>query len=295
MKPVLALDIGGTKIAAADVIDGVCHDRRQLPMPQTEPQFLAAIRELARGRAQPPALAAVAVTGYTDGTSVRAVNRDTIPFWDAYPLVPRLAALLNCPVRAINDAQAAAWAEYRLRRETCRDLLFITLSTGVGGGLVLDGRLRLGPQGLAGHLGHAPVDIAPLDAPQRCGCGRFGCLEAVASGTALARQAAHAFGRPVGGAELFELARDGMAEARAIVELAVQAVASAIAGTQAQLDVQQVVLGGSVGLAVGMLEQVRSALDALPALYRLPIERATLGTDAGLVGAAAWALQEAKR
>lgn len=285
-----ALDIGGTKIAAANVAAGVCLDRRQLPMPATASEFVAAIASLASGRPR-PSHAAVAVTGYTDGAVVRGVNRNTISYWDGYPLVEHLGELLECPVTAINDAQAAAWGEYVLRREHCRDLLFITLSTGVGGGLVLDGKLRTGRLGLGGHLGHMAVDIAPVDARVRCGCGRVGCLETVASGTALARQASAAFGRSVASAELFALAAQGFTEAEAILQRAARAVASAIASSHMQLDLQQVVLGGSVGLASGMRERIDEALTELPALMRLPVDMARLGPDSGLVGASAWALQ----
>lgn len=284
----LAIDIGGTKIAAANVVDGACVDRRQVPMPSNEEEFLQAIRFLALNRPQ-STHAAVAVTGYTDGVYVRGVNQSTIPFWSNYPLVPRLRELLGCPVTAINDAQAAAWGEYLPRREQCRDLLFMTLSTGVGGGLVLDGALRLGASGLAGHLGHATVDVAPIDGQMTCGCGRQGCLEAIASGTALARQATFRFGCPVSSIELFRRALEGDSDAVAILDLAALAVARAIANAHAQLDLQRVVLGGSVGLAPSMADRIASALSRFPALYHVPIELALLGADAGLLGASAWA------
>nr|WP_295085723.1 ROK family protein [uncultured Roseateles sp.] len=288
----LALDIGGTKIAAATVVDGVCIDRRQLPMPASEPEFLAAIKRLASGRGT-TTRAAVALTGYTDGTSVRGVNRTTIPFWQDYPLMPRLRELLGCPVAALNDAQAAAWGEYLQRPDThCRDLLFLTLSTGVGGGLVLDGRLRIGPRGLAGHFGHMAVEVPPLDAGEasaRCGCGRLGCLEAVASGTALARQSRVLFGEALDAARLFELAAQGEPRANTLLDHAAAAVASAIASSQLQLDLQTVVVGGSVGLAAGMVARIRAALERQPALCAAEVVPARLGGDAGLVGVAAWA------
>jgi N-acylmannosamine kinase len=284
---ILAIDIGGTKIAAANVVDGLCTDRRQLAMPATETEFLQAIQQLAGNRPQASGVA-VAVTGYVDGVIVRAFNQQTIPFWNAYPLIQRLTQLLNCPVDAINDAQAAAWGEYRLRHLHCQDLLFVTLSTGVGGGLVLCGSLREGSHGLAGHVGHAAFDVTPIDAPYACGCGRMGCLEAVASGTALGRQAGRLFGRPVSSNELFDMARQGDRDALMLVQRAAGAVASAIASSHAQLDLQLVVLGGSVGLTPGMVEWVQAALAEFPRVYHLPIERARLGPDSGLVGAAAW-------
>lgn len=287
---ILAIDIGGTKIAAAHVVNGACIDRRQLPTPDTEAEFLQTIARLATGRPLPSGIA-VAVTGYVNGDRVQSFNHKTISFWDGFPLIPRLAQLLGAPVVAINDAQAAAWGEYCLRKASCQDLLFMTLSTGVGGGLVLGGTLREGSHGLAGHIGHLAIDVPPIDAPSMCGCGRLGCLEAIASGTALARQASHRFGRSMNSSELLDSARGGDAVALDIVQRASHAVASAIASAHAQLDLQVVVLGGSVGLAPNMLNWIESALHRYPAVYHVRVERATLGADSGMLGAAAW-LQE---
>lgn len=283
----LALDIGGTKIAMANVVDGVCVDRRQLPMPPTETAFLQTLRTLASGRPA-PSRAAVAVTGCFDGEQVRGINRRTIGFWQDYPLTECLQTLLGCPVTAINDAQAAAWGEYTVRGQDGGDLLFITLSTGVGAGLVLDGRLRIGRHGLAGHIGHAAVNVFAQDAPVACGCGRFDCLETVASGTALARQASRLAGQAITSAELFERARQGQAQADDLIDRAAAAVASAIANMHVGTDLDRVVLGGSVGLAAGMRERVERALAQLPVLHRVSVEAARLGADAGLLGASAW-------
>lgn len=283
----LAIDIGGTKIAMANVVDGRCVDRRQLPMPRTEAVFLDSLRALASGR---PAASrvAVAVTGCFDGRQVRAVNRQTISFWDDYPLIERLQALLGARVSALNDAQAAAWGEAGVRGVDAGDLLFITLSTGVGAGLVLDGRLRIGRHGLAGHIGHAAVDVFAQDAPVACGCGRFNCLETVASGTALARQASRLSGRVVSSAELFEQARQGQARAEDVLDRAAAAVASAVANLHVAIDLDRVVLGGSVGLAPGMRERIERAFGQLPVLHRVVVEHARLGADAGLLGASGW-------
>lgn len=284
---ILALDIGGTKIAAANVVNGACTGRRQMAMPETESEFLRTISLLAEDRPHPTGVA-VAVTGYINGDKVHSFNQKTISFWDGFPLIPRLVQLLGAPVVAINDAQAAAWGEYCVRKSACKDLLFITLSTGVGGGLVLGGSLREGSNGLAGHIGHAAIDISPIDAPSICGCGRFGCLEAIASGTALARQASQQFGHSLNSSELLDRARGGDVIAIEIVQRSAKAVASAIASAHAQLDLQLVVLGGSVGLAPDMLSWIESALNQFPSAYQVRLELARLGADAGLLGAAGW-------
>lgn len=284
---ILAIDIGGTKIAAAMVKDGVCTDRRQLPMPATEDMFLQSIKQLTAQRPRAHGVA-LALTGYVDGDRVRAFNRQTISFWDGYPLISRLTQVLGTPVVAVNDAQAAAWGEYCVRQTAGQDLLFVTLSTGVGGGLVIGGSLREGSHGLAGHLGHSAVCRSVEEAPLTCGCGRTGCLEQVASGTALGNQASQLFGRSMNSAELLDSARQGNQDARMLVQRAASAVANAIANSHALMDLQLVVLGGSVGLAPGMLEWINEELDRLPLVYHVPIERALLGPDAGLVGAAQW-------
>ena len=284
---ILALDIGGTKIAAALVEDGVCRERRQVPMPRTSSEFVEAITLLVKDRPRILAVAA-AVTGRLVDGHVRTVNLDTIPFWDGFPLVARLQEIIGAPVIAINDAQAAAWGEYCARGHAYKDLLFVTLSTGVGGGVVLDGGMRIGQHGLAGHIGHSTVYPRAIDAPIGCGCGREGCLESIASGTALARQAKHHYKRLVSSAELFDLAHSGDSEAQSILLNAADAVAHALANAHAQLDLELVVLGGSVGLAPGMQYWIQSAMDRLPNAFRVPIERARLEADAGLIGAAGW-------
>ena len=289
---ILALDIGGSKISAARIEDGGIVERHQVPMRYNEEAFLAAVREVADfGR--PPERVAVAATGFLHDGKVFSVNINTIPFWKGFPLEAVLRRQFACPVVMLNDAQAAAWGEYLPRRDRVNNLLFITLSTGVGGGLICDGQLRTGPHGLAGHIGHASVSIPPLDAPvPPCGCGRPDCLEHVASGTALARQAQALLGKPMDSRELFSrIPQDE--RAAAIVDNAARAVAQAIANCLMLMDVEEAVIGGSVGLAADMIERIRRELDGLPALFRLPVSRAIAGADAGLLGAADWALRAA--
>ena len=281
----LAIDIGGTKVAAARVENGVIIERRQHPMAYDESGFAMLIDALAAGWPA-PARVSVCTTGYIDGGRVHSVNRDIIAFWDGFALADLLQARFNCPVRLINDGQAAAWGEYVVRQTDDApraNLLFVTLSTGVGGGLVLDGQLRVGPHGLAAHVGHAGVRLAALDGAAICGCGRLGCLEMIASGTSLARQATAMFGTPMNSAELFALAAtDDRADT--ILGHAAQAVAEAIGGFHMVVDLQEVVIGGSVGLANGMLDRIRLALDGCPLRAAPLLSAARQGGDAGLRG-----------
>lgn len=288
---ILALDIGGTKLSAAWITGQQCVARRQVPMQYDEAGFLAALSEVTQSD-DPIEHVAVATTGYLRDGCVWSVNLNTIPFWKGFPLEQVLAQQFHCPVTMLNDAQAAAWGEYLPRRERCSDLLFITLSTGVGGGLICDDKLRIGPQGLAGHIGHATVSTTPLDpSAGRCGCGRTGCLEHIASGTALARQATALFGRQIDSRELFILAASDP-QANRIIDNAASAVAQAIADVLMVVDIQEVVIGGSVGLAEGMIDRICHALHTFPALFNLPVSAASGGGDAGLLGVADWAQRQ---
>lgn len=285
----LAIDIGGTKVASARVENGVIVERRQHLMAEDEDGFARLIDTLAAGWPA-PARVSVCTTGYIDGGRVRSVNLDIIKFWDGFALAALLQARFDCPVTLINDGQAAAWGEYLARRTAYpppANLLFMTLSTGVGGGLVLDHRLRVGPHGLAAHVGHAGVRPVALDGVTLCGCGRQGCLEMIASGTSLARQATALFGEPMDSAALFaRAATDDRAEA--IIAHAAQAVAEAIANFHMILDLQEVVIGGSVGLAGGMLDRIRTALTGLPLRATPTLSAARQRGDAGLAGVIAF-------
>ena len=287
----LALDIGGTKLASGLWQAGRLAQRQQQAMPRDVDGLHQLLHSLARAH---PAIdrLAVALTGRTDGSRVHAVNPAMIGYWDGFALRDALARHWSCPIVLLNDAQAAAWGEFHADPSGIRDLLFVTLSTGVGGGLVLDAQLRTGRQGLAGHIGHSRSALVPIDGIQRCACGQLGCLETLASGTALARQARY-LGRPGATAsEVFATAQAGDAPMQALIEQAAQGVALALAGATALADLQSVVIGGSVGLAAGMTEAIAQQIDRLPAVFRVPVRRARLGADAGLTGVALWAQQQ---
>jgi N-acylmannosamine kinase len=284
----LVLDIGGTKVAAARWTDGELHGRRQWLMPATLQGWRETLAVMARAYPEPD-LVAAAVTGATDGRVLSAVNRQLISFWDGYALADALTQAWRCPAVLLNDAQAAAWGEFVASGRQPANLLFMTLSTGVGGGLVLDGQLRSGVRGLAGHIGHMGSGLEPLDGDTRCGCGRLNCLEALASGTALARQASHLLGRPLDTESVFAGWHAGDAVCRRLLERAAQAVAQALGDAHALLDLDEVRLGGSVGLALGMIDAIRHAQQALPARFRVAVSPARLGADAGLTGMGHWA------
>jgi N-acylmannosamine kinase len=284
---ILAFDIGGTKLAAAMVEEGRVVTRRQAAMPQHIEGFSRAIDELVADMPVPERVA-VASTGFIRNGHIHAVNQNIISFWNGFALHAFLAARFACPIVMLNDAQAAAWAEYLACDAPIGNLLYLTLSTGVGGGLVVSHQLRVGSTGLAGHIGHATLCTLPVDGRMTCGCGRTGCLETIASGTAIARQASFVFGESLDSREVFARAVSDSRAERILVNAA-HAVAEAIANCVMLLDVECAVIGGSVGLAPRMVERIRSALQAESGLTQVPVTKAVLGADSGLIGAARWA------
>jgi glucokinase len=204
------------------------------------------------------------------GEQVSPVN---IPAWRGFPLRARLAELTGLPVFVDNDAKALALGEgWKGAAVGVSDYIGMVVSTGVGGGIVLDGRMLDGAQGNAGHIGH--VIVEPHGRP--CACGGRGCLEAEASGTAIAAVT----GRP---------AREASTEVRARTG---QLVGLAVASVANLLDLRLAVVAGSVALGFGdeFFDAAQTEIDARARLdfsRGATIRPAALGADGPLVGAAA--------
>ncbi|MBJ3591942.1 N-acetylmannosamine kinase [Salmonella enterica subsp. enterica serovar Saintpaul] len=280
----LAIDIGGTKLAAALVDnDLLIRDRRELPTPasKTPDALRAALHALVEPLSPYATHVAIASTGIIRDGVLLAINPHNLGGLLHFPLTETLEAITGLPARAVNDAQAAAWAEYHALRGDYRDMVFLTVSTGVGGGVVTDGKLLTGTGGLAGHLGHT---LADPNGPM-CGCGRRGCVEAVASGRGIA---AAAQGELAGcdAKTIFIRAGQGNTQAADLITRSAQALARLIADIKATTDCQCVVVGGSVGLADGYLAQVRCCLAQEPSVYQVALQPAHYRHDAGLLGAA---------
>jgi glucokinase len=275
----LALDVGGTKLAAGLVTaDGSVVSRAQVPtVARGSPK---ALWESVAGLVQSVAGAVgVAVCGVGCGGPMTAggelVSPLNIPAWRDFPLRASLAALLDVAVFVDNDAKALALGEgWRGAAAGVRDYLGMVVSTGVGGGIVLDGRLLDGATGNAGHVGHVLVE--PADAGRLCACGARGCLEAEVSGTAIAAVT----GRP---------AAEAPAE---VIERAGRQLGRGIASVANLLDLRLAVVSGSVALGWGE-PFFRAAQASIDESACLDFSRGTrvvpgaLGSDGGLVGAAA--------
>lgn len=301
---VAALDIGGTKIAGA-LVDGRGRilSRAQRPTPAKEDgeTVMRAVEEVLGELSASPLWPRAGTVGIGSAGPVDAsagtVSPVNVPGWRDYPLVERVRATTGgLPVELIGDGVAITAAEHwQGAARGHANALCMVVSTGVGGGLVLGGRLHPGPTGNAGHIGHISVD---LDGDP-CPCGGRGCVERIASGPNIARRALEGGWRPgpdgdASAAAVAAAARTGDPVAVASFERAARALAAGIAATATLVEIDIAVIGGGVGKAGDILfDPLRKALAdyaTLSFVQHLTIAPARMGTDAGLVGAAAAAL-----
>ncbi|GGW95558.1 ROK family protein [Streptomyces noursei] len=303
-----ALDIGGTKIAGA-LVDAqgrlVVRAARPTPADQDGATVMRAVAEVVRELAAAPDWARVAAVGIGSAGPVDAaagtVSPVNIPGWRDFPLVAGVRALVGeLPVTLVGDGVAMTAAEHWQGAARGHDnALCMVVSTGVGGGLVLDGRLHPGPSGNAGHIGHISVD---LDGDP-CPCGARGCVERIASGPNIARRALANGWRPgpdgdASAVAVAAAARAGDAVALRSFERAGQALAAGIAATATLVEIDIAVIGGGVAGAGDVLfGPLRTALRdyaTLSFVSGLTVVPAQMGTDAGVVGAAAAAAQRSR-
>ena len=281
---IIALDIGGTKIAAALVDGAAIVERRNAPstVHSDLSQLIPTVRSLCLDWVEQAAGVGVACTGMVGADDVHflAAGADKI-----VPLKAQLSQAFGLPVVMLNDAWAAAWGEYCLGHHTDTEtLVYITVSTGIGGGVIQNGKLLSSASGFAAHLGHVTVP-RPNGDNFRCTCGRWNCAEAIASGSAIGRRASQLLGRKVSCREAFTLI-DSCPELNPLLDDCAAAVAELIANSRAITGTDVVVLGGSVGRAVDFKFRVQQALAALPELYHVILKTPALGSDADTLGAA---------
>jgi len=315
----LALDFGGTKLAAglvnwqtgAVLRQARCATGAEVGANGQIADMLRLVQsELQISNAEWGAIRGVGVSfgGPVDVDAGTVLHSHHVDGWDGLPLVSRLTEALRQPVVIENDANAIALGEYRYGAgRGVHDLVYLTISTGIGGGIVLGGQLWRGSHGVAGEIGHMLVRPGgPL-----CTCGNHGCLEALAAGPAIARRAREALAAGQGGNVLLELARGdrqaltaeqvfraaraGDPVATAVVSAIAEDLGIAIAMFCSVVDPARVILGGGVAKAgEQLLTPVRQAFRryAFPMLAdRVSIVQAAALDEGGLLGAAALVAQ----
>jgi glucokinase len=306
-EPALAIDVGGTKLAAAVVgPGGRLITWAQVPTPRDldpEPLWRAldALLEQVLASARICSPAGLAGVGAGCGGPMEwpagVVSPLNIPAWRSFPLRARLQMRFGpVPVRVHNDAICLVAGEHwRGAGRGASNVLGMVVSTGVGGGLILDSRVVEGASGNAGHIGHVVVD--PEDGPE-CACGGRGCLEAIARGPALVAWAQRQGWRPgQPDATAKDLADDGAAGhpvGLAAMRRAGRALGIAISSATVLCDLEVVSIGGGLSqagaLLFGPLEESLHAHARLKFARQVRVVPAALGQSAGLVGAAALVL-----
>jgi glucokinase len=230
--------------------------------------------------------------GPLDARAGLALGIPTLPGFDGLDLRAALKDRLPWPLRIDHDGVAAAFGEWHHGAgRGVADMVYITVSTGIGGGVISDGRVLRGRRGLAGHIGHMKI----TDSPARCFCGDTGCWEAVASGSALARRAEVRTGRPMRAEEVFSAAGRGAGWAVTLVDDLGDRLGTGIVTLLHLFSPARVVLGGGVMNAYDRLSPaIRAAIDrrAMPAFRDAQLCRTALGDDAGLHGMAGAVLSD---
>ena len=289
----LGLDLGGTNIKWALVEEAAVAAVGSAPTfahegPERVVRRLAEVGAAALDGRRAAAVG-IGLPGVFDGAAGTATFLPNLPGeWAGTPVCAPVAAALGAGAVLLNDARAFAVGESRLgAARGCRTALFVTVGTGVGGGVVVDGRLHLGI-GTAGEFGHQTVDPAgPV-----CGCGNRGCVEAVACAGAIAAAAAR---ETVEAA--VEAAQSGDERARAALEQAGRALGIALANAVLLLAPERIVVGGGVaGAGELLLDPIRAELRErvrVAPVERIDVVPAELGPGAGAIGAALWAADRA--
>lgn len=313
---VVGVDLGGTKILTALVdLRGSVAGRVREATPQTGPDAVVEVivgsvrRLLTDAGIDAAAIRGVGVgaPGPADPASGVVFEPPNLTGWHDVPLAAMLTSRLAVKTYVENDANAAAVGErWAGAGRGVDDLIYITISTGIGGGLIFGGRLYHGVSGTAGEVGHMVIEPGG----PRCPCGRMGCLEALASGTSIARDARAAVAsgqattlstlepKALWAADVARAARDGDPLARELFARAARYVGIGVANLVNLLNPAMVIIGGGVAKAGDLLFAPVRRIVTQEAFERpgaaVRIVPAALGDDVGAVGAAAVAIERGR-
>jgi glucokinase len=313
-RETIGVDLGGTKmlVGVVDSDQHIRHESKESSIGLSEKELVEDLgRELKEAQdARPDVLAAgLGIPATIDrrrGVAIQAVNLEI----SDVPLRDLMQERIGLPVFMDNDANVAALAEHLYGAgRGAQDVVMLTIGTGIGGGLIIDGDVYRGSTGAAAELGHIVVD--ENGPPCQGNCPNHGCVETFASGTAIAREGKAAAERepnsalgkalaegPILGRTVTELAAAGDPLAAGVVAEAGRHLGVALASLANIFDPDVIVIGGGVSAAGDLLlDPARQELGAraLPPMNRTPVKLAELGPDAGMIGAAAMALIELDR
>ena len=290
-------DIGGTRIKYGLVDrDGRLVRRGRVRSPEAMADILAALEKawtsLKRNAPGPVRSCGFGIAGFYSRKAQKILQSPNYPSLDGYPLIPALRRFIKVPVRLNNDANMAAFGEFRHGAgRGARSLVLLTIGTGIGSGIILDGKLWQGEGGYAGEIGH--ITVNPEGEP--CNCGGQGCLETEASAPRMVRNYQDLTGRTevVDSREVYLLAKSGDPAALESFRRCAYYLGIGLGIVINLLNPERILIGGGV-VSAGRLLIGPAVEEARRRSHRISfagcrIERAALGNDAGLVGAAAWA------
>ncbi len=309
---VIGVDVGGTKVAAG-LVDGGGEIRKLVRVPMvanSSPQegvgaVHSAIRALLQDAPQTVVGIGICSPGPLDPKTGVVINPPNLPCWRNFPLGPEVAAIYNLPVRVDNDANAAALAEARWGAgRGYHTVFYATIGTGIGTGVIFDGKIYHGRTGAAAEGGHVSIDY---NGP-RCGCGKKGCMEALASGPAIARRAQARLRNDPGRKSLMldlasgnpelvtgEIVGQAYAAGDHLATEVLQEIAALLAvwlGNMIDLFEPDVMIigGGASSLVIPFFGEIRSLLPQWcvnPRFQEIPLVEARYGADSGVAGGAA--------
>ncbi|MDD5083239.1 MAG: ROK family protein [Dehalococcoidales bacterium] len=316
--PILAVDLGGTKIMVALVSSSgqiIARERTLTPASEGPGAVIDRLCStigylLGEKNVDIAGLHSIsmAVAGVIDSERGLVTLSPNLSGWRDVPLRDIVAARLGIRTFLVNDASAAALGEHQFGAgRGVRDLVLLTVGTGIGGGIIIDGHLYLGASGAAGEMGHMTIDI---NGP-KCPCGNTGCLEMLASGTAIAREAIRCAerGQPtslikMASGKLAEItaekvsaaAKEGDSVALRVINTAATYLGVGLVNLVNIFNPEMIIIGGGVAKMGGLLleparQVVRERAFVLPARVAR-IVPAQLDDDAGVLGAAAFAFQQ---
>jgi glucokinase len=309
MSKRIGVDVGGTNLRVA-VVDGVnvvdeyrchadfsaiCHaNLPDIAWQQIIEVTVVAVQKMLQ-RHPDVVSVGIAFPGFIDPVSGTVLQSPNLPGLRDVDLAGDLARTLARPIVVENDANAAAYGEYRLHPQSASSLLYLGLGTGVGGGLIIRDKLITGSHGFAMEAGHLIVEAGG----RLCGCGNRGCMEQYASASGVSLSYVEKTGKRLEASEVAALAQAGDDAARAAFERAGDVLAQALAHMLKVVDVENIVIGGGMSKAWPLMQpafRLRLEQDLIPVLRgRVDIRLSDDGDHAGVIGAAALSAGHGKR